>query len=217
VLELAKGKLGICIDIKNTSEAQIIDLIIKMQMLKDVYLMSYNIEKLKNINTINPQIQTVLIKNTLTHVDLDIAQEIGCSGVSTSYFSSEFLTNKAHDKGLIYWAGIVNDPAKAERLFNNKVDAIITNYPQLMTMNTDDEIITYPNPFRESINIHFNLVDDIERIFIIGVNGSIVHKFFAPYSNPIIWEPHIKLSRGLYLIFMIKNEKTIFEKILFID
>jgi len=186
-------------------------------MVKDIYLMSYNVEKLQNIYTIDPQIQNILIKNTLTNVDLDIAQEIGCSGVSTSYLSSEFLPSKAHDKDLIYWVGIVNDPAKAERLFNNKVDAIITNYPQLMTMNSDDEIFTYPNPFRKSINIHFNQVNDIERIFIIGSNGSMVHEFFAPYSNPIIWEPQIKLTRGLYLIFMIKNEKTIFEKILFID
>lgn len=217
VLEFAKGKVGICIDTKNTSEAAVIDLIVSMEMEREVFLMSYNVEKLKNLKTINQQLQTILIKNTLTNIDLKVAQDARCAGVSTSYISSEFLAGKAHEKGLLYWAGIVNDPSKAESLFKNKVDAIITDYPQLMTMNNDDVISVSPNPFRKSVNIYLTSTEEIHCLYIIAANGSIIHEFLAPYPNPLVWKPLNNLIKGLYLIYMIKNETIIFEKILFID
>ncbi|MCD4683286.1 MAG: hypothetical protein K8R86_08405 [Bacteroidales bacterium] len=217
VLLLAKGKVNVCIDQKNSPEMPVIDLVLKMNMKKQVYLMSYNVEKLIRIKTINPQIQTILLKNTLTNVDLDIARDIGVSGVSTSYISSGFLVNKAHEVDLKYWAGIVNDPAKAESLFKNNVDAIITDYPQLMTMNIENQINISPNPFRESVKIQLKNSNNIQRVWIINAKGLIIHEFSIPYPNPLIWQPDKNLSRGLYLVYMIKNETIIFEKILFID
>lgn len=216
-LLLAKGKVNVCIDLKNSSETPVIDLILKMNMKKQVYLLSYNVEKLIRINTINPQIQTILLKNTLTSVDLDIARDIGVAGVSTSYISSGLLVNKTHEMGLQYWAGIVNDPAKAESLFKNNVDAIITDYPQLMTMNNENPINVSPNPFRESVKIQLKNSDDIQQVWIVNSRGLIVHEFSRPYSNLMTWQPDKSLARGLYLVYMIKNETIIFEKILFID
>ncbi|OQX74406.1 MAG: hypothetical protein B6D61_11635 [Bacteroidetes bacterium 4484_249] len=215
VLSLAKGKVKVCIDIKNTSETPVLELIEKLSMKNDVYLMSYNVEKLKRIKAGDPQIKTVLLKNTLTSIDLEIANEAGADGVSSSYLSPVWLAGKAHEKGLEFWIGIISDPAKAESLFNQNVDAIITNYPQLMTMNTGKEIFVSPNPFCEYVTIEFINPENVQEVYIINTKGSIIRKFGSPFANPLIWQPGNNIKKGLFLIYIIKDEKITFEKILY--
>lgn len=217
VLLLAKGKVNVCIDIKNSPVIPVIDLVLKMNMRSQVYLMSYNVEKLLRIKTINPKMQTILLKNTLTGVDLTNAQDVGVIGVSTSFFSTSLLVNKAHEMGLQYWSGIVNDPAKAENLLKYNVDAIITDYPQLMPINMENTLSIAPNPFRESVNIQMKNSKDVQQIWIINAEGLIIQEFIMPCSNSLVWRPDKSLAKGLYLVYMIKNETIIFEKILFID
>lgn len=217
VLTFAKGKTKVCIDIKNSPENPIIELIEKMDMKDQVYLMSYNVEKLKRIKTIEPNIKTILIKNTLTSIDLEVAKEIGAFAVSTSYVSPVCLVEKAHDKGLGFWVGIISDPAKAESLLKQNVDAIFTDYPQLMTMGTKNEIIVSPNPFNESVTLQLIDPDNVREVFIINANGERVLGFKKPFHDPIIWEPGNNFTKGLYLVYVITNERIIFEKILYFD
>ena len=215
VLKLAKGKVGICIDIKNTPEVPVIELVDKMDMKNNVYFMSYNVEKLKRIKTTDPQIKTILIKNTLTTIDLEVAKEIGAFGVSGAYISPVSLVEKAHEKELEFWIGIVSDPAKAENLFKHNVDAIFTDYPQLMTMSTKKEVFVSPNPFCKDVTIHFINPENVQEVSIINTEGLIIYKFNKPFNEPLIWQPGNNFTKGLYLIYIIKNEKVIFEKILY--
>ncbi len=215
VLTLAKGKVNVCIDIKNSSEIPVIELVEKMDIKNNVYFMSYNVEKLKRIKTSDSQIKTILLKNTLTTVDLEIAKEIGAFGVSGAYISPVSLANKAHDKGLEFWIGIVSDPAKAESLFKHNVDAIITDYPQLMTMSTEKEVFVSPNPFRKYVTIHFINPENVQEVSIIDTKGTIIYKFSRPFTNPLIWQPGNNFTKGLYLVYIIRKEKIIFEKLLY--
>lgn len=215
VLDLAKGNVKVCIDIKNSSEGPILDMVERMNMKNSVYIMSYNVEKLRRIKSNNQQIETVLIKNTLSSIDLEIAKEIGASAVSGTYISPSNLANKAHEKGLKFWIGIVSDPAKAENLFQHKVDAIFTNHPQLMTMSTQKQILAYPNPFCDYVTIRLKDYDDIKSICIVDLKGAIVKEFEKPYDSQIYWRPEENITKGLFLIYIVQDETIIFEKILY--
>ncbi len=215
VLILARGKVKVCIDIKNSPEIPIIELIKKMDMVNQVFLMSYNVEKLKRIKTIEPDIKTILIKNTLTTIDLEVAKEIEAFGVSTSYISPAYLVRKAHESGLKFWMGIISDPAKAESLFKYNVDAIFTDYPQLMTMANEKEIVVSPNPFNEFVAIQFLNFENVQNVFIIDIDGKRIHEFKKPFSDTLIWQPENNITKGLYLVYVITDERIIFEKILY--
>jgi glycerophosphoryl diester phosphodiesterase len=216
VLALTKGKVGICIDVKNTPEIPIIEQIEKMDMIDEVFLMSYNIEKLKRIKDVNSNIMTIFIKNTLTSIDLETVNENGIFGVSTSYISPLYLVKKAHDKNLELWMGIVSDPSKTESLLRNNVDAIFTNYPQLMTMDTEEQIVVFPNPFFKEIKISLLNSENVQSVFIVNIKGELVQEFKKPFSSPLIWKPGINIRKGLYILYAISNERIIFEKILYL-
>lgn len=216
VLNLVKGKVNICIDIKNTPETPVIQMIEKMEMTGNVVLMSYNIDKLKRIKAKAPQIRTVLIKNILSNVDLEVAKEIEAYGVSGGYISPVSIIKNAHRKGLQCWFGIVDDPAKADRLFEKGLDAVFTNYPQLMTMSREDEVAVYPNPFGNYISIRLKSPEDIKSVQIIDNSGEVVYKTEGPFSTFLEWRPGKDVKKGLFLIYIIGQENVFCEKILFL-
>ncbi|NOX48695.1 MAG: hypothetical protein GXO89_17135 [Chlorobi bacterium] len=216
VLTLAKGKVMVSIDVKNSPETPIIEQIEKMDMIDEVFLMSYNIEKLKRIINSNQEIRTVLLKNTLTSIDLETAKEIGAFAVSTSYISPIYLVKKAHDKNLELWLGIVNDPAKVESLLGQNVDAVLTNHPQLMTMDTEKQIVVFPNPFFKEIKISLLNTENVQSVFILNAKGELVQEFKKPFPSHLFWEPGTNVIKGLYLIYVISDERIIFEKFLYL-
>ncbi|MEZ5199017.1 MAG: glycerophosphodiester phosphodiesterase family protein [Bacteroidales bacterium] len=215
VLNLAKGKVKVCMDIKNSPEGPVLDLVEKMSMKSSVYIMSYNVEKLRRIKSMDSQIQTVFIKNTLTSIDLEVAKEIGAHAVSGAYISLLSLVDEAHKKGLKFWIGIVNDPAKTGRMFNHHVDAVFTDYPQLMTMNTEKQILAHPNPFCDYVTIRLKRPENVQEIYIVDFKGAIVQKFEKPFTSVFLWNPGKDLRKGWYLIYVVNDEKINFEKILY--
>jgi glycerophosphoryl diester phosphodiesterase len=217
MLESAKGKINVCIDLKNVPENPVVDLIVKMDMKEEVYFMSYNVDKLIRIREIDLSLKTILLKNTLTHVDLSIAEKNGFTGVSGSYLSAELLSKKAHELGLFYWVGVVDDPAKAERLFKSDVDAVLTDYPQLMTFNNDPIISVSPNPFSESVEIHLEDAKDVQKLLILNNSGSVVYEITDLSNNVFIWRPENHLPDGIYYIYIITGDVRVVEKLLFVD
>ena len=217
VLQLATGKADVCIDLKNIPENKVIEIIYKTDMVKDVFLMSYSVDKLRRIITNFPEFRTILIKNTLTSIDIEMAHKISAFGVSCGYFSSSLLIKKAHKKGLKFWTGIISDPAKAESLLRLKADGIITDYPQLMSMNSHQRIFISPNPFNHSVKIELSDPENVQKIRILNSNGKLVKSLDYPVSNPVVWSPSDHVSKGIYFIYLINDERIIFEKILYTD
>ena len=217
VLQLATGKVNVCIDLKNIPENKAIEIIYKMDMVQDVFLMSYNVDKLRRIRTNFPKFRTILIKNILTNIDIEVAHEMNVFGVSCGYFSSTLLIDKAHKKELEIWMGIISDPAKAEYLLNKKADGIITDYPQLMTMSTYRQIFVSPNPFNKVLKIELPDAENVQKLMILNSYGAVVEYFDVPVRSPLFWSPSSQISKGIYFIYLIKDERIIFEKILYTD
>ena len=217
VLQLATGKVNVCIDLKNIPENKVIEIICKLNMVQDVFLMSYNVDKLRRIRTNFPEFRIVLIKNMLTSIDIEIAHEMNAFGVSCGYFSSNPLIDKAHKRGLEFWSGIINDPAKADYLLNKNADGIVTDYPQLMTMNTHQQISISPNPFNHILQIELLDPENVTKLMILNSYGAVVEYIDCPLSNPVIWSPSDHISKGLYFIYLVNDERIIFEKILYTD
>jgi glycerophosphoryl diester phosphodiesterase len=217
MLTKTKGNIEVCIDLKNVPENPVVDLIYKMDMVNEVYLMSYNVEKLLRIKEIDPSIKTILLKNTLTHVDLSVAEEYGFTGVSGSYLFSEILVKDAHKLGLLFWTGIVNDPAKAERLLNKNIDAVLTDYPQLMRFSKRPVLTVSPNPFYTSVEIQLEDIKDLRQLVILDNLGAVVYEFTNLDTHVFIWEPNDRLPSGPYYIYVIKGEMRMVEKVLYVD
>ena len=216
VLKLVKGKVDICIDIKNTPEMPVLIMIEKMTMTDNVVLMSYNVDKLKRIKTKAPQIRTVLIKNILSNVDLEVAKDIEAYGVSGGYVSPVSIIKNAHEKGLQCWLGIVDDPAKTEQLFEKNLDAVFTNYPQLMAMSREDDVTAYPNPFSNYISIPLKHPENIKSIQIVDNTGATIYKSEGPFSTLFKWRPGKNVKNGLFLIYITGQENVFRKKILFL-
>lgn len=134
---------------------------------------------------------------------------------STSYISPLCLVKKAHESGLKFWMGIISDPAKAESLFKHNVDAIFTDYPQLMTMANEREISVFPIPFNEFVTIRLLNPENVKEVFIIDINGKQNQEFIRPFPETLIWRPNNNITKGLYLVYVITDERIIFEKILY--
>jgi len=214
VLKLVKGKVNICIDIKNTPETPVILMIEKMAMTDNVVLMSYNVDKLKRIKAKAPQIRTVLIKNILSNVDLEVAKEIDAYGVSGGYISPVSIIKNAHKKDLQCWFGIIDDPAKADRLFEKGLDAVFTNYPQLMTMSAEDEVSVFPNPSNRYVTIQLKNPESVQSIQIVDIKGESVCKFKEPFTMPLRWQPESSVKKGVFFIYIIEKNRIFCDKIL---
>ena len=215
VLKLAKEKVNICIDIKNTPETPVIEMIDKMQMKNSVVLMSYNVEKLKRIKAKAPLIKTVLIKNILSSVDLEVAKNIGAYGVSGGYVTPVSIIKNAHEKGLQCWFGIVNDPGKAERLFEKEIDAVFTDYPQLMTLTKENRVNCFPNPFSKEITIVFDDPGSVRKVKIIDINGSLIKEFGTPIPKSLYWQPGKNTGKGLFFVYIFEGDRVDCKKVLY--
>ncbi len=215
VLKLAKGKVKVCIDTKNCPESMVIAQVNKSDIKGDVFLMSYNIDKLIRIESFDPEIKTVLIKNILTGIDIEMAEEAGLHAVSGSPFSNPFLAKKAHDSGLEYWAGVVADPADAQKLFGYGVDAVLTDHPQLMIMKSRPLLRVFPMPFRDFLIIQMKFPDEINQAVIITPDGKIVYHFPEPYKQIMYWKPDAHIKQGWYLVYIIQDNEMIVEKVLY--
>ncbi len=216
VLNLAKGSVNICIDIKNTPETPVIQMIDRLGMKNNVVLMSYNVEKLKRIKANEPEIKTVLIKNILSNIDIETAKEIEAFGVSGGYISPFAIIENAHKNGLQCWFGVVSDPAKAAVLFANNLDAVVTDYPQLMTMSKSDKITVFPNPFGNYLLINLIDYENVTSVYIVDINGKTVFKRESSFPPVLRWIPAENVKKGMFFIFVIERKKVFCKKVLFL-
>jgi glycerophosphoryl diester phosphodiesterase len=215
VLKLAKGKVKVCIDMKNVPETSVVVEVEKVNMAEDVVLMSYNIDKLKRLEDLVPKFKTVLINNNLTSIDIELAQKAGAFAVSGSWVSNPLLIKTAHNKGLEFWVGIIADPAKAQTLFDLGVAAVVTKHPQRMVMSRSPMFGVFPNPFEDYIILQLKSPSETILADIIDQDGKIIYRFPKPYESVMQWQPGEHVKSGWYLIFIIQNREVMVGKILY--
>ncbi|MCD4745808.1 MAG: T9SS type A sorting domain-containing protein [Bacteroidales bacterium] len=213
VLYLAKDKIKVCIDLKSASEISVIKLIEKIDMLSQVVLLSFNLDKLSRAKSYNKNIQVMLLKNNLFNIDIALAAEINAFGVGGGILSPSTLIDNAHKAGIEFWRGVINNTAKMNQLIQKGVDGIFTDYPQLMKPMLEDNIIAYPNPFNKSVTIKILNSDQKHEVSIFNINGILITKF-TDVKNIIEWTP-FNMTSGIYIINSQLNDKIISEKVIY--
>lgn len=143
VLEYAKGKISVNIEIKSYSvekrsqvgiEKKVINLITQYGMEDYVMISSFSETAIKRVNLINPKVPTALLIVTdgifssqsrkAANVKADFVNELGT-------FINKGEIEKSHKNGLKVNAYTINDPNKMAKLIDNKIDGIITDRPDL--------------------------------------------------------------------------------------
>jgi len=131
-LELARGKIKVCIEIKvHDAEKEVVKIVNELRMSDDVIIFSFYTPVLVKIRELDKNIHTLFLinaadKTTINHAKVIESNAIGVGSGTT--LTKEFL-NAAHQNGLEVWQWTVDDEARMKELIDLGIDGLITNYP----------------------------------------------------------------------------------------
>lgn len=203
----------ICIDMKNVPQQKAIDLALGAEAFANIVWCSYNREKLERIRFRYPVARLSLITNLATDFDIAFAAGNAMESISTSTYTPSFYMKRAHDLGLEYWVGVVDDPCTAGFFDGLGADAIITGNTYGINSLEKNVIKCSPNPFRESVLIEFEEGVEIRSFVILNACGNLI-KTISPDPGKVFWEPS-GLPGGMYFIRALSHESIIFGKIIY--
>lgn len=133
VLQLAKGKIKVAIEIKiDGIEEALLKLIDEQDMINDTILISFRFPVLAKIRQLNHSIPIQLIRTCADELTIDYATLINCNGVcagNATNLNSEFLSF-AHKHNLEVWAWTIDNEQEMKRLIDIGVDGLISNIPE---------------------------------------------------------------------------------------
>jgi glycerophosphoryl diester phosphodiesterase len=131
-LELAKGKIKVCIEIKAYgAEKEILKIINDLGVKNDVILFSFSYPILAKIRQLDKDISILYLINKADELTLDYAKIINSNAIGVGHetnLTKEYL-NFAHNNGLEVWKWTVNDEDKMQQLINIGLDGLITDFP----------------------------------------------------------------------------------------
>jgi len=151
VLDLAKGKAGIQIEIKVGAgnarypgiEQKVIDLVNARGMTNDVIIISFDFPTIKDVKALDPRIKTGAIvdqrwfsSRASASPEQIVAEIIDTTGADffmpTSSLVTEALVRAVHARGLKIGTWTVNTAGEMKRLAEWGVDGITTNNPDVL-------------------------------------------------------------------------------------
>ncbi|MBZ5538469.1 MAG: glycerophosphodiester phosphodiesterase [Acidobacteriia bacterium] len=98
-----------------------------------VVVESFDVESLKRMKAINPNLKTALLVERLTDETILLAKQISASEIAPNHESvTGPLVRRAHEAGLKVTVWTVDDPTEIKRLQEADVDGIITNRPEVV-------------------------------------------------------------------------------------
>lgn len=132
VLELAKGKIKVCIEIKTLDvEEEVIKLVNDLNMHSDVVIFSFHFEVLTKIRQLDKDIKILYLKNNadLKTVDYATLIHVNAIGGGNDTKVTRELLDYAHKNHIEIWRWTVNTEEEMQALLDMGVDGIITNFP----------------------------------------------------------------------------------------
>lgn len=131
-LELAKGKIKVCIEIKVYGvEKEILKIINDLGVNDDVILFSFYYPVLAKIRQLDKNIPILFLINKADKMTIEYAKIIESNAIGVGYgttVTKEYL-NFAHKNGIEVWKWTVNEEDEMQQLMDLGLDGLITNFP----------------------------------------------------------------------------------------
>lgn len=134
VLELAKGKIKVCIEIKTLGiENEVLKIIEQTQMQNEVVIFSFYFEVLSQIRALNPNISLLYLVSHFEKHTVDYAKliHVNAIGVGNENVITSEMLEQVHQAKMELWQWTINDSATIKNLIDLKIDGIITNKPDV--------------------------------------------------------------------------------------
>ena len=175
VLMLMKEKNATaCVEIKNTNvTSSVVRLVEEFGLINQVYFCCFYIDALIEVKKINPQASILLYVDPVSTALIDTVKSIGGAVIGSGNGNTQAMIDYAHQKGIQFWPWTIDDSLAMRGFIDKNVDAIITNYPQVLlsilnptasSVNTEKiqvpdqfNITSYPNPFNASSVIQYTI------------------------------------------------------------
>jgi glycerophosphoryl diester phosphodiesterase len=132
-LELAKGKIKVCIEIKVYGiEKEILKIVDDLDVKEDVILFSFYYPVLAKIRQLDKNIPILFLIGEADKTTIDYAKVIKSNAIGVGHrttVTEEYL-NFAHKNGIEVWKWTVNNEDEMQQLIDIGLDGLITNFPE---------------------------------------------------------------------------------------
>ncbi len=131
-LELAKGKIKVCVEIKVFGvEQAVLDIINQLGMHDDVIIFSFHYPVLAKIRQYDKEIPILYLigKGDAQAVYYANAIDVNALGVGTETKITDDLLELVHTNNMELWQWTINEEKGMEELLTMKIDGMITNFP----------------------------------------------------------------------------------------
>jgi len=139
VLELAKGRMGVNVELKGPeTAAPLVKLINEYEAFRGMYggrilVSSFRHRELAKVRSLNPDIPIGALGFGLPPAHAKFAQDLGAVSVHTGLaLVNQAFVNDAHRRGLKVFVYTVNTADDLGRVRAMGVDGVFTNYPELV-------------------------------------------------------------------------------------
>lgn len=132
-LELAKGKIKVCIEIKvYGAEQEILKIVNDLGVKEEVIIFSFYYPVLAKIRQLDKHIPILFLINKADRLTIDYAKIIESTAIGVGYgttITAEYL-HFAHQNGMEVWKWTVNEATEMQELIDLGLDGLITNFPE---------------------------------------------------------------------------------------
>ena len=131
-LEVAKGKIKVCIEIKSYGlEQEVLDAVNELKMNDQVIIFSFYYPVLAKIRQLDKKIPILYLISVADKMTIDYAKVIDAEAIGVgggTNLTKEYI-DFAHKQGVEVWQWTVNDEQEMQKLMSIGLDGLITDYP----------------------------------------------------------------------------------------
>ena len=116
----------------NGIEEDVLEMLDSYDMIENTIISSFNHESLKICKKINKNIKTAVLYSEPIEDIVNYAKELGVYAIHPDYkLVDKILIKKCHENNILVNAYTVNEKEDIERLIEEGIDGIITDYPNI--------------------------------------------------------------------------------------